>query len=99
MNDMRNSAGQDFSFQKMGYILMPFFLFFAVHDLAQIVLALLVNVSIGISREEYLQFIQMNAVSVNCILNGVELLIGAPAVLPRAMQEIRHLVCCVVREP
>lgn len=90
MNDIKDSAGQTFSFQKLGYILMPFLLYFAVHDLAQIVLALLVNVSFGILGEEYVQFVQANAASVNGILNGLSLLIGAAAVLPRAMKEIRH---------
>lgn len=95
MTGGKKSLGQESSFQKTVNILLPFLIYFIVHDLAQIILAFLLSGSFGIFGEEYTQFIQANAASVNGVLNALALLIGMAAVLPMAMKELR--LAAVVR--
>lgn len=89
MTDAGKRAGGESSFQKTANILIPFFVYFVVHDLAQVLLAFLLNASFGFFGDSYIQFVQVNAASVNGILNALALLIGMASVLPMALQEFR----------
>lgn len=75
------------SFKKTWNILVPFLLYFLVHDLAQVLLAFLMNASMGFFGEAYTDFMTGNASSVNGVLNALALMIGMAAVLPMAGKE------------
>lgn len=78
------------SFQKTWNILMPFLLYFVVHDLAQVLLAFLMSMSLGAFGDGYEQFMLAHASSVNGILNALSLLIGMASVFPMAEKEFRQ---------
>ena len=81
---------EESSFQKTWNILMPFLLYFIVHDLAQVLLALLMNASLGALGGGYEQFMLAHASSVNGVLNALSLLIGMASVFPMAKKEFRR---------
>lgn len=77
------------SFKKTWYIVLPFLVYFLVHDMAQVALALLLSKSLTAFGEGYRNFVESNASSVNGVLNALALLIGMAAVLPMARKELR----------
>lgn len=79
------------SIQKTIHILMPFFVYFVVHDVAQIVLIFLLNVSLTGLGDSYVAFVKAHAASVNGVLNALALLVGMLAVLPMARKEFARV--------
>lgn len=77
------------SFKKTWNILAPFLVYFVVHDLAQVLLAFLMNVSLGLFGGGYTEFMLANASSVNGVLNALALCIGMASVYPMARKEFQ----------
>lgn len=77
------------SLQRMGDVLLPFLVYFAVHDLASVLLAFLMGMSLSSFGESYREFITAHAASMNGILNGAALCIGMAATLPMARKELQ----------
>lgn len=77
------------SFQKTVNILLPFLIYFVVHDLAQILLAFLANLSMGAFGNAYMEFMTENGATVNGLLNALALAIGMAAVWPMAWRELK----------
>ncbi|NLL76979.1 MAG: CPBP family intramembrane metalloprotease [Clostridiales bacterium] len=74
------------SLKKTWNILMPFAVYFIAHDLAQVLLAFLVNVSLG-PGGNYAEYMIAHAQTVNGFLNALSLLIGMAFVWPMARKE------------
>lgn len=85
----RIKTTQESSFRKTVNILLPFLIYFVVHDLAQILLAFLVNFSIGAFGNGYGEFMTKNASTVSGLLNALALAIGMAAVWPMARMELK----------
>ncbi len=79
------------SFKKTWDILLPFAVYFVVHDLSQVLLAALVSVSLEALGGAWRDWMLRNEGSVNGILNALSLLGGMAAVWPMAMKEFRYL--------
>lgn len=82
-------VGQASPLQKTFDILMPFFVYFLVHDLAQVILIVLFNASLEVFGENYTNFMQTHSMTVNGVLNALALLLGMTAVLPMALKEFQ----------
>ena len=80
----RITSTEESSFRKTMNILFPFAVYFVVHDLAQIVLAFLAGLGAGIFGDAYMEFVEINAATVNGVLNALSLVIGMAAVWPMA---------------
>lgn len=85
----RIKTTQESSFRKTVNILLPFLIYFVVHDLAQILLAFLVNFSMGAFGNGYEEFMTKNASTVSGLLNALSLAIGMAAVWPMARMELK----------
>ena len=85
----RIKTTQESSFRKTVNILLPFLIYFVVHDLAQILLAFLVNFSMGAFGNGYGEFMTKNASTVSGLLNALSLAIGMAAVWPMARMELK----------
>ena len=85
----RIKTTQESSFRKTVNILLPFLIYFVVHDLAQILLAFLVNFSMGAFGNGYGEFMTKNASTVSGLLNSLSLAIGMAAVWPMARMELK----------
>lgn len=88
-DDSRIQSAEESSFRKTVNILLPFLIYFVVHDLAQILLAFLANLSLGALGGAYAEFMTENAATANGLLNALSLLIGMAAVFPMARRELR----------
>lgn len=87
MNNAGKNPGES-SGRKTWNILYPFLIYFVAHDLAQVALAFLMNLSMLRFGEEYAAFMNARAATVNGILNGLSLLIGMAFVWPMARREL-----------
>lgn len=67
---------------------MPFLVYFVVHDLAQVLLAILMNISLGMFGESYAAYMRASAQTVNGVLNALSIMIGVAAIWPMACQEL-----------
>ncbi len=76
------------SLKKTWNILMPFVVYFIAHDLAQVLLAFLMNMSLGLGGS-YSEYILARTQTVNAVLNALSLLIGMAFVWPIAKTEFR----------
>jgi membrane protease YdiL (CAAX protease family) len=76
------------SLKKTWNILMPFVVYFIAHDLAQVLLAFLMNMSLGLGGS-YAEYILARTQTVNAVLNALSLLIGMAFVWPMAKTEFR----------
>lgn len=76
------------SLKKTWNILMPFVVYFIAHDLAQVLLAYLMNISLGLG-ESYAEYIFAHTQTVNAVLNALSLLIGMAFVWPMAKTEFQ----------
>lgn len=85
----RITSTEESSFRKTMNILFPFAVYFVVHDLAQIVLAFLAGLGAGIFGDAYMEFVEINAATVNGVLNALSLVIGMAAVWPMAGKELK----------
>ncbi len=85
----RITSTEESSFRKTMNILFPFAVYFVVHDLAQIVLAFLAGLGAGIFGDAYMEFVEINAATVNGALNALSLVIGMAAVWPMAGKELK----------
>lgn len=88
MTNGRINTTEESSFRKTVNILLPFLIYFVVHDLAQVLLAFLVNISLGVFGSGYVEFMAGNAATVNGICNALSLTIGMAAVWPMARREL-----------
>ena len=68
------------SISKSGYILLPLFIYFLVHDLAEILLWAGVNQFMVKGSPERVAFLTENAYTVQGIVNGLMILIGVAAI-------------------
>lgn len=73
---------------KIRDIILPFLIYFVVHDLASILLAFLMGISLNSFGEGYRKFMTDHTASVNGVLNGLALCIGALSVWPMARREL-----------
>ncbi len=89
MTNGRIKTTEESSFRKAVNILLPFFIYFAVHDLAQILLAFLANMSMGVFGGGYAEWMMGNAATVNGLLNALSLTAGMAAVWPMAGRELK----------
>lgn len=76
------------SLQKTWNILMPFVVYFIAHDLAQVLLAFFLNMSLGLGGS-YAEYILAHPQTVNAVLNALSLLIGMAFVWPMAKTEFQ----------
>lgn len=90
MQGMKNGQ-QESSMQKTLHILWPFFVWFIVHDMAQMVLLVLMNASLEMFGTDYTLFVQKNEAAVGGILNAMSLLVGMGVVTPMALKELRSV--------
>ncbi len=74
--------------KKIGGILLPFAVYFVVHDLASILLVFLAGMGRSLFGDGYWEFVETHSASVYGILNGLSLCIGMAAVLPLAKGEL-----------
>lgn len=81
---------QESSFKKTWNILLPFLVYFVVHDLAQVLLAILMNVSLGMLSEGYRGYMTLHVQTVNAVLNVLAIIIGVAAIWPMARTELRE---------
>lgn len=79
------------SMQKTIHILIPFFVYFVVHDVAQVVLIVLLNASLANFGDGYVSFVKENTASVNGVLNALALFVGMLVVLPMARKELKRV--------
>lgn len=77
------------SFRKSVNILLPFLIYFVVHDLAQVLLIFFVNMSIAAWGGAYGEMMAENRATVNGLLNALSLAIGMAAVWPMAWRELK----------
>ena len=77
------------SFRKSANVLLPFLIYFVVHDLAQVLLIFLVNMSIAAWGSTYGEMMAENRATVNGLLNALSLAIGMAAVWPMARRELK----------
>lgn len=75
------------SFKKTFNILLPFLIYFVVHDLARVLLVILLNVSMEIFGENYTAYLAEHSQTVSGVLNALTLLIGMASVWPMARKE------------
>lgn len=75
--------------KKIGGILLPFAVYFVVHDLASLLLVFLVGMGRSVFGEGYWAFVETHFASVHGILNGLALCMGMAAVLLLAKGELR----------
>ena len=85
--------------KKIGGILLPFAVYFVVHDLASLLLAFLVGMGRNVFGEGYWEFVEAHSASVHGILNGLSLCLGMAAVLPLAKGELRWRSTQLDKEP
>ena len=76
------------SLKKTWNILMPFVVYFIAHDLAQVLLAFLMNMSLGLGGS-YAEYILAHPQTINAVLNALSLLIGMAFVWPMAKTEFQ----------
>lgn len=76
------------SFRKSVNILLPFLIYFAVHDAAQVLLIFLVNIGMA-SWGAFGKLIEENRATVSGFLNALSLSIGMAAVWPMAHRELK----------
>lgn len=79
------------SFQRTFHILVPFAVYFVVHDVAQILMAFVLNLSMEKGSQEYIDFLMANAASVSGIISAASMLTGAAFIWPMAKSEIQRL--------
>lgn len=85
----RIKTTEESSFRKTVNILFPFLVYFVVHDLAQILLAFLASLGVGMLGDAYAGFVEANEATVGGILNALSLVIGMAAVWPMAGKELK----------
>lgn len=83
------SQQKESSFKKTFYILLPFLIYYIVHDLAQVLLFILLNSSMKLFGENYKGFLALHSQTVSGILNALSLLIGMASVWPMASKEFK----------
>lgn len=76
------------SLRKSGYILLPLFIYFLVHDLAEILLWAGVNQLMVKGSTRMVAFLTNNAYTVQGIVNGLMILIGVAAIGKAVKSEI-----------
>lgn len=76
------------SIRKSGYILLPLFIYFLVHDVAEILLWAGVNQLMVKGSTETNAFLTNNAYTVQGIVNGLMLLIGVAAIWKAVKSEV-----------
>lgn len=76
------------SLKKTAYLLLPLLIYFAVHDIAEFSLWMLLKVFIAGGNEEIISFLNRNAQTVQGILYGIAVLIGVAAIWPAVKGEI-----------
>lgn len=76
------------SLKKTAYLLLPLFVYFAVHDIAEILLYFLLNVLFTTGGETTLSFIRQHEYTMRGIVYGTASLIGAAAIWPVVRGEI-----------
>lgn len=77
------------SFRKSVNILLPFLIYFVVHDLAQVLLIFLVHISMAAWDGAFGEMMAEKSATVNGFLNALSLLIGMAAVWPMAYRELK----------
>ena len=82
-------AGAESSLRKIWDILMPFVVYFIAHDMAQVLLAFLVGLSLGMG-EDYAAYVTAHAQTVSGIMNALSLVIGMAFVWPMAKRELYY---------
>lgn len=70
--------------KRTAYILLPVLIYFAVHDMAEILLWTLLEVFMRNSSRQIILFLNENAYTINGIINGLTILIGV-AVIGKAV--------------
>ena len=84
MNQQKES-----SFKKTFNILLPFLIYFVVHDLAQVLLVILLNVSMELFGENYVEYLVGHSQTVSGVMNALALLIGMASIWPMARKEFK----------
>ncbi len=82
------SRQNESSFKKTFNILLPFLIYFVVHDLAQVLLVILLNVSMELFGANYTEYLVGHSQTVSGVLNALALLIGMASVWPMARKEL-----------
>ncbi|MBR6770218.1 MAG: CPBP family intramembrane metalloprotease [Lachnospiraceae bacterium] len=78
------------SFQKILDILLPFAIYFVVHDLAQVALIVIANTSLRLLGEDWRELMSANQATVNGILNALSMWIGIGAIWSMAKKEFLY---------
>lgn len=76
------------SLKKTAYLLLPLLIYFAVHDIAEFSLWMLLKVFIAGDNEEIISFLNQNGQTVQGILYSVAILIGVAVIWPAVKGEI-----------
>ncbi|MDE6185383.1 MAG: CPBP family intramembrane metalloprotease, partial [Lachnospiraceae bacterium] len=76
------------SLKKTAYLLLPLFVYFAVHDIAEVLLYFLLNVLFTAGGEGIVSFIRRYEYTMSGIVYGAASLIGVAAILPVVKGEI-----------
>ena len=71
-------------------IILPFLIYYVVHDFAAVLLAFLTGLSLGCFGEGYRKFMEIHAASADGVRNGLALCIGALAVWPMTKRELQR---------
>ncbi len=71
-------------------IILPFLIYYVVHDLAAVLLAFLTGLSLGCFGEGYRKFMEIHAASADGVRNGLALCIGALTVWPMTKRELQR---------
>ncbi len=71
-------------------IILPFLIYYVVHDLAAVLLAFLTGLSLGCFGEGYRKFMEIHAASADGVRNGLALCIGALVVWPMTKRELQR---------
>lgn len=77
------------SLKKTAYILMPMLIYFAVHDMAEILLWSLLEVFMSRSSKTTVQYLNDNAYTINGLINGLTILIGVAVIWKATGGEIQ----------
>lgn len=87
-NEKREGSGN--ALHKAADMLLPFLIYYIVHDLAAVLLAFLTGLSLGCFGEGYRKFMETHAASADGVRNGLALCIGALAVWPMTKRELQQ---------
>ena len=76
------------SFRMTLHILLPFAIYFVAHDVAQMVLSILLDVSLNKGGEAYRQLVLEHASTISAAVSAISMLIGLAFIWKMAKQEL-----------